>query len=255
MIDTISWDIARTFQEFAASLEVYMDTQEIEARIDSGVWTARDAWNEVGGETITDTAAQFYSDRSGDYIYDHMLAHRNHPFTRQWCNDHLFSELKKGDKVLDFGCGIGWHSLHLAWNGYNVMAYDVPGVHLDLMKFRYGQLVAAFGEPEGSLLVVNPDDYHVHPGPSGPEFDAVFSYAVLEHFEVGDLELKLDLMDRNLKPAGKQIHFIDPNADDTHPMHRAHATEDTAVFFKERGYKQKKAPGVPQPGVWIKPKK
>ena len=46
------------------------------------------------------------------------------------------ANLKKGDKILDFGCGAGWIKNNLIRKGYSVVGYDVVARQSDVGDYR-----------------------------------------------------------------------------------------------------------------------
>jgi len=101
---------------------------------------------------------------------------------------------KPGDRVLDAGCGYGFHAVRLARRGLRVTGVDFSDVALG----RARETVARFGLEnfihleQGSLLAL--------PFPDGT-FDHVSCWGVLMH--IPDLETALEELARVLRPGGR----------------------------------------------------
>jgi tRNA (uracil-5-)-methyltransferase TRM9 len=104
--------------------------------------------------------------------------------------------VKKGDKVLDFGCGNG--RLLELFNGKNVAYFglDISEKLLEIAKKKYPSERANFQKITGSGSLAFPEN----------SFNAVYSVAVLHHLPGAKRRLEIvKELKRVLKPEGKVI--------------------------------------------------
>lgn len=244
MIDTVSWDISKDFAEFSGIPE-----DEVREKAARGVELAAKAWNSLPAGPFHRKAERFYQEMDEVYIYDHLLAHLNHPFTREWYRRHLEPKIE-GKAILDFGAGIGVFAIQMAMDGADVTYYDLPGIHRDFAVWRLGHVELHLGAIKGSLRFADtardPDE------PFDRLYDVVFSYATLEHLYDAELSRALKAMDSCLAAGGLMIHFVDPHADRGHPMHRPRIIRAVRSLVGRKGYEVLAKPAAPAPGVWRK---
>ncbi|HUW95391.1 MAG TPA: class I SAM-dependent methyltransferase, partial [Anaerolineae bacterium] len=100
--------------------------------------------------------------------------------------DEVKRFMRSGDRVLDWGCGLGQVSWLLARRDLFVTSYDIR-------RFPARSMVI-----DGDQIVIG-DDLVLLPFPSA-SFDAVLSCGVLEH--VADERASLQEIKRVLKPGG-----------------------------------------------------
>ena len=102
---------------------------------------------------------------------------------------------EKGYKtVLDFGCGLGRHSIFFAKSGFAVSAFDlsIPGVkHLE-----------QWAENEHLPMDVSVADMLKLPYPN-QSFDAIFAYHVISHTDSSGINEIIDEISRVLKSDGE----------------------------------------------------
>lgn len=120
------------------------------------------------------------------YILPHEITDRN---------------IKKGDRVLDWGCGNGHFSCYLNYLGIETVGYSFDGFPKCMensKNFRYKK-----GEKSEPVEIKFPDK----------QFDAVFSIGVLEHVHEtgGDQLSSMKEIRRVLKQQGKFFCFHLPN--------------------------------------------
>lgn len=238
-MDTISWDICADYANFSGE-----PVDQVREKAARGAQLAANAWNSLRQKTFKAKADRFYVQKDHVYIYDHLLAHLNHQFIREWYQRHL-APLVAGKRVLDFGAGIGVFAIQMAMDGAQVIYHDVCGVHRDFAAWRRAHVQHLIGPLQGSLRFVN--------DPFDQEYDLVFSYATLEHLEGANLSQVLAKMNRGLAAGGLMMHFIDPHAGKAHPMHRRGTIEQVTNLCEKFGYELVRAPEAPLPGVWRKP--
>ncbi len=97
-----------------------------------------------------------------------------------------------GARVLDIGCGAGYHVRHFARNAARVAAVDVDGISLAIARRRVRSRRAAFLQYDGSRLPF-----------ADASFDVVTMLDVLEH--VADRQAIVEEIARVLRPGGTWI--------------------------------------------------
>ncbi len=112
---------------------------------------------------------------------------------------HLLGKDVTGRHILDFGCGSGANSVHLADRGAHVWSVDISADLIHLARRR----MAATGRAGGARFIVG--SAHDLPFPDG-SIDIVFGIAILHHL---DLKLVSREIFRVLKPGGRAI-FQEP---------------------------------------------
>ena len=140
------------------------------------------------------------------------------------------AKLKKNDRVLDIGCGVG-----ILVEQFNKLGYQAFGIDINKEAINYSIV------PENCSLVPTaaklpyPDNY----------FNLVVSREVLEHILISDIDACIDEWDR--VSTGNMIHIIaveerGPSAIDD-PMHVNVQTEKWWLEkFKQHGYRTIKKP-------------
>ena len=108
--------------------------------------------------------------------------------------------LRRGDKVLDLGCGFGRHAFEAARRGANVVALDAGRDEVDGVAATFAAMVEAGELLDGSLhtAAVQGDALHL-PFPDAT-FDRVICSEVLEHIP-DDVAAMAELA-RVLRPGG-----------------------------------------------------
>ena len=108
--------------------------------------------------------------------------------------------LRRGDKVLDLGCGFGRHAVEAARRGANVVALDAGRDEVDGVAATFAAMVEAGELLDGSLhtAAVQGDALHL-PFPDAT-FDRVICSEVLEHIP-DDVAAMAELA-RVLRPGG-----------------------------------------------------
>jgi ubiquinone/menaquinone biosynthesis C-methylase UbiE len=108
--------------------------------------------------------------------------------------------LRRGDRVLDLGCGFGRHAFEAARRGANVVALDAGSAEVEGVAATFAAMVEAGELTSGSLHanVVQGDALHL-PFATG-SFDRVICSEVLEHIAL-DVEAMRELS-RVLRPGG-----------------------------------------------------
>lgn len=112
---------------------------------------------------------------------------------------HLLGKDVSGLQIVDFGCGSGANSVHLADRGAYVWGVDISEELISLATRR----MSLSGRPGGARFIVA--SAHDLPFPDG-SIDIVFGIAILHHL---DLKLASGEIFRVLKPGGRAI-FQEP---------------------------------------------
>jgi SAM-dependent methyltransferase len=112
---------------------------------------------------------------------------------------HLLGDDVSGLRIVDFGCGSGANSVHLANRGAHVWGVDISEDLIRLAERR----MAATGRPGGARFIVA--SAHDLPFPDA-SIDIVFGIAILHHL---DLTLVSREVRRVLRPGGRAI-FQEP---------------------------------------------
>lgn len=97
-------------------------------------------------------------------------------------------------KILDFGCGLGRHSIFFARNGFDVSAFDLSldGVK-HLQKWANNENLNISTEVADMLKLPYSDD----------SFDCVFAYHVISHTDTKGMEIIIKELKRILKKDGE----------------------------------------------------
>jgi len=111
-----------------------------------------------------------------------------------------FGDLKKEDKILEVGCGMGRYTLSLAEQGFNITG-------IDLTKFLLERL-DDYNGGRFDIKLYNSDIINA-PEELNNSFDKIIGFFALHHFH--DIEECYKSMYRLLKPGGSII-FLEPNA-------------------------------------------
>jgi SAM-dependent methyltransferase len=171
---------------------------------------------------------------------------------------YLLGSDVSGLQILDFGCGSGANSVHLANRGAHVCGVDISEDLIQLAERR----MRASGRPDGARFVVA--SAHDLPFPDR-SIDIVFGIAILHHL---DLELVSREVFRVLKPGGRAI-FQEPvrnsptlkflrsliplRAPDISPFERPLTDEELERFAARFGSMRVRAFGLPhvQIAQWL----
>jgi len=107
--------------------------------------------------------------------------------------------LRRGDRVLDMGCGAGRHAFEMYRRGGDVIAFDQDGDELAGVLDLFGAMRDAGEVPEGAEADIKQGDALSLPFADG-EFDRVVAAEVLEH--IPDDTTAIAELARVLRPGG-----------------------------------------------------
>ena len=107
--------------------------------------------------------------------------------------------LRRGDRVLDMGCGAGRHAFEMYRRGGDVIAFDQDGDELATVLDLFGAMRDAGEAPDGAEADIKQGDALSLPFADG-EFDRVVAAEVLEHFP--DDTTAVAELARVLRPGG-----------------------------------------------------
>jgi len=100
----------------------------------------------------------------------------------------------KGEKLLDFGCGSGIHSMYFKSKGFDVYGVDTSSIAIEKCKEIMPDIADHFevvdGKPDADNLFF------------GGDYDAILSNQVLYYMTDTDFELCKTSLYRRLKPGG-----------------------------------------------------
>jgi SAM-dependent methyltransferase len=108
--------------------------------------------------------------------------------------------LRRGDRVLDMGCGAGRHAFEMYRRGGDVIAFDQDGDELAGVLDLFGAMRDAGEVPEGAEADIKQGDALSLPFADG-EFDRVVAAEVLEH--IPDDRTAMAELARVLRPGGR----------------------------------------------------
>ena len=114
--------------------------------------------------------------------------------------------VKKGAKVLDFGCGRGDASLWLARRAAEVWAVDYSSAALNLLKQGKKKLSK---KEAGNIKLIKSDVEELNLKDNS--FDLIYFLDVWEHLTKKEVDLVLSKFFNSLKPGGKLIVHTAPN--------------------------------------------
>lgn len=96
--------------------------------------------------------------------------------------------------VLDFGCGLGRHSVFFAKSGFNVSAFDLSGAGVEhLGKWAERENLKVDVRVADMLALPYPDD----------AFDCIFAYHVISHTDTKGINTIINELMRVLKKGGE----------------------------------------------------
>ena len=107
--------------------------------------------------------------------------------------------LRRGDRVLDMGCGAGRHAFEMYRRGGDVIAFDQDGDELAGVLDLFGAMRDAGEVPDGAEADIKEGDALSLPFADG-EFDRVVAAEVLEH--IADDTAAIAELARVLRPGG-----------------------------------------------------
>jgi len=107
--------------------------------------------------------------------------------------------LRRGDRVLDMGCGAGRHAFEMYRRGGDVIAFDQDGDELAAVLDLFGAMRDAGEVPDGAEADIKQGDALSLPFVDG-EFDRVVAAEVLEH--IPDDTTAIAELARVLRPGG-----------------------------------------------------
>lgn len=131
------------------------------------------------------------------------------------------THFKEGDKVLDFGAGIGTAALVAARAGAHAFVIETNGWLVDFMRWRAAKY--------GLNITVLSDDINV----LGGKFDTIICWHVFEH--VDKPNYLLTRLTNWLQLDGMLLSQSDFHIDDGHPMHHTYSG-DWEKRIKREGY-------------------
>lgn len=125
----------------------------------------------------------------------------NNPYKRWFFRNRAKSvlkalDLKKGENILDYGCGPGWYSREIIKAGCSVSCLDISSTYLDQAKEYTGSGASCYVSAVRDL-------------PYSMTYDKILCTEVIEH--VVDLSAHLTNFKNRLKPDGRLV-LSTPNA-------------------------------------------
>lgn len=121
--------------------------------LDEGWEWAAFTFNNQPQISLTQTEIQNMLNTSDDVVklaYSRMNITGEHSWTKYTKNEAEYiisnSDIKKGQKIIDFGCGIGRHSIALSDSGYDVTAIDYIEKNIDNIKKYHKNINAITGD-------------------------------------------------------------------------------------------------------------
>jgi ubiquinone/menaquinone biosynthesis C-methylase UbiE len=103
--------------------------------------------------------------------------------------------IEKGYKnILDFGCGLGRHSIFFAKQGFNVSAFDLSQEGINHLE--------KWSKNEKLVIDLTVADMHNLPYKDN-SFDCIFAYHVISHTDTKGMHKILSEISRILKPNGE----------------------------------------------------
>lgn len=197
------------------------DVQSVYCKAIIGAGPVADRWKVAAPSTATEVEAFYGTTR--EYLYDLILWNTSPGFQR------LLGALSqvRGERVLEFGGGIGTLAEFLVTRGNTVHYHDLPGVVRDFAGWRFSRLPE---DMRARIEVVDrwPMDY----------YDRVVAVDVIEHLHPDRVAFYLDGLIGALRPGG--ILFAHNNwsqQDGAYPQHYDHSAE-WAAALKRRGLTQ-----------------
>jgi len=172
----------------------------------------REHWLEAAPVTA-EAVRKFYGE-AREYLYDLVKWNSSPAFQR------LLSCLAdvRGERVLDFGGGIGTASELLAVHGNDVYYYDLPSPVRDFSRWRFSRL--------NGCAPTMPEDWQAH-----APYDRIVAIDVLEHVHPGEFASTLRQLIAALKPGSKLFaHSSWSNAEGTYPQHYDHSSEFARIL-------------------------
>lgn len=171
-----------------------------------GASPVADAWNKAAPKSVEEVE-RFYSG-ARVYLYDLILWNTSPTFQRLLKS---LSYAKEGERVLDYGGGLGTVTEYLASRGCSVHYYDLKGVIRDFATWRFAKLPDHLSDRIG---VVDrwPIDY----------YDRVVAIDVVEHIHPEIVAEQLDGLILALRAGGLLFahnSFGDDKTRFTYPQH------------------------------------
>jgi SAM-dependent methyltransferase len=190
----------------------------------SGVWAIHDQWRTRNPETVDEVHA-FYG-TTPQYLYGLVKWNSTPAYQR------LLNGLKDvhGEKILEFGGGLGTTTEFLATRGNRVDYYDLPGILLDFARWRFQRLDPHFdrmtkaGDPPWRPIRIV-EQWEIADEP-GRGYDRIVAIDVLEHLHVDEFDFLCEGLLMGLRPGG--IFYAHNNWEDPehpHPSHFDHAAK------------------------------
>jgi len=143
---------------------------------------------------------QYALQRVGEVNFDPISGREQRPWNPYW---HLFdlvkSHYRPGARLLDFGCGWGENTVKFARLGYDVEAFDISEVNVDLAR----TLAEKYGVSDKVKLQIGAAESLGYPN---EYFDVIAGVDILHHV---DIPRAVRQSHRVLKPRGVAI-FHEP---------------------------------------------
>ena len=223
------------------------EVESVYAKACSGIMPVHDQWK-VKHPTTPDEVRHFYGN-TPDYIYSLIKWNSTPAF------QSVLNKLRnvRGEKVLEFGGGLGTTAEFIALDGNQVDYYDVPGVLRDFAAWRFKRL-----EPYWDLQTKEGDppyrpiqmiDQWEMADDEGHGYDRIVAIDVLEHLHPDEFDFLCDGLLMGLKPGGVIVaHNNWEKKDAPYPSHFDHADKWDA-FVTRHGLVQE------DDYIWRKPAK
>jgi len=200
------------------------DVETVYAKASSGIAPIHDQWR-IQQPTTPDEVRAFYG-RTPQYLYGLVKWNATPAYQA------ILGRLRgvRGEKILEFGGGLGTTAEFLATQGNRIHYYDVPGVLRDFAAWRFERLHPYWDSHSPSKngdLSYRPieliERWEIADG-NGAGYDRVVAIDVLEHLHPDEFESVVDGLVSAIKPGG--ILFAHNNwekKDNPYPSHFDHA--------------------------------
>ncbi len=184
--------------------------EEVDRKLMNTQMSLAKMWREHTGSTY-----DFY-DNNQECLYDDANFNMSEEYARL-----RLAQLTKlmGQRILDYGCGIGTASIMLAEQGNEVIGYDINPYIIDFCNFKKKKY-----ELKVDFTTKLPDL---------KQFDTIVCIDVLEHIQ--NLEGFLQKLGKEMKKNAVLYHFDSFGEDPTHPQHFDHSAH-IADYFKQAGF-------------------
>jgi SAM-dependent methyltransferase len=206
------------------------------AKACSSIMPVHDQW-QVKNPTTPDEVRAFYGE-TPEYLYSLVKWNSTPGYQR------ILNALReaRGEKIFEFGGGLGTSTEFLATNGNRVDYYDLPGILRDFAAWRFKRLepfwdrqTKAGAPPYRPIRII--ERLEMANG-NGAGYDRVVAIDVLGHLHPSEFDTTCDQLVGLLKPGG--ILFAHNNwekPDEPYPSHFDHAAR-WEKFVKRNGLTQ-----------------